>query len=199
MSTPVLDQLSHRYTLEGKPLVSVSKVIYSLIKKSFEGVDEAVLKNAAERGILVEKYATEWLQTGGVETPADERLDVLDRLECFGRWRDAVEPTMIEAQRLVWSDDAAGMLDFVLSIAGKRYIVDLKCTAQPEATWILQVGAYLKMHPDTSIDGGAVLHINPKYKQGYIWREYAKADAIAKWSAALEWYRILTQLKAEAA
>jgi hypothetical protein len=171
----------------------VSKVLDAVIKKSFEGVDPEILRNAAERGTLTEKYATEWLSTGGVIVPGDERDDVNQRLECFERWYDRKKPKLIQAQQLVWSDEVAGMLDFILEIDGQRWLVDMKCTARPEASWALQVGAYasLSQHEGPS----AVLHINPTYADGYKWREYQTETIKRQWASAYNWYKTLAELK----
>ena len=193
---PVLDHDIHQYTLEGKPLTSVSRVLDAIIKKSFEGVDPEILRNAAERGKLVEAHATVWMSTGGV-VAVNERTDVLERLECFGRFMDHKKPKLLSAQQLVWDAEQgiAGMLDFILEIDRSEWLVDMKVTAQPEASWALQVGAYceLSRHSGPS----AVLHINPKYKEGYIWRVYDTAAVKRQWRAALAWFKVLTELKAE--
>lgn len=192
---PVLDREKHAYTLEGKPLISVSRVLDTVIKKSFEGVDPEVLRNAAARGTLVERYATEWLATGGVVVPADERQDVIDRLEGFARFVDAFNPKLVVAQQLVWDSEQgiAGMLDFILEIQGVEWLVDMKVTASPEKAWALQLGAYLALSRHAG--PAAILHINPKYANGYMWREYDSAACVKQWGAALAWYRVLEQLK----
>lgn len=197
---PILDHSQHVYTLAGKPLVSVSRVTYSLIKKSFDGVDKAILESAADRGIRLETYGTHLLKHGTVTTEPDERQDVLDRLEALERWWIHAKPELIDAQRIVWceKDCTAGTLDWLLLLNGKNYIVDLKATSQPEKTWILQLGAYYSMLPGF-VDGLAILHINPKYMDGYIWREYDPMKAADYWRRALAWYRALQELKAEAA
>ncbi len=191
---PVLDVEKHTYSLNGQPLVSVSRVIDTLMKKSWDGVDPEILRNAAERGQLVERYATEWLQTGGVVVPAGERNDVEERLYCFGRFYLKFKPRLIRFQERVWDaeDGVAGTLDFVLDIGGVDWLVDLKCTASFESTWALQAGAYCDL---ARHDGPcAVLHINPKFKNGYMWRVYDTAMVKRQWRAALEWYKVLQEL-----
>lgn len=198
---PVLDELSHRYVLEGKLLVSVSRVIDAVMRKSWEGVDPAVIENAAERGRRVEKWSTEMFRTGAVLPEGEDRADVLERLEAVESWYVQHAPVLIDAQRMVWStqDEVAGMIDYVLKFRNqKRYIVDMKCTAQAEATWPIQLGGYSSLSEEKP-DGVAVLHINPKFAKGYIWREYDPALVEGQWKAALRWYRVLQQLKAEAA
>ncbi len=197
---PVLDHAKHIYTIDGKPLISVSKVIDTVIRKSWEGVDPEVLRNAAERGMLTEKYATEWMQDGGgVIVPPElvnERPDVMLRLEGFGRWYDRTKPTLLRAQQLVWSesDGVAGTLDFILWINRQNWLVDMKCTARPEASWALQVGAYATLSDHHG--PCAVLHIKPDYPDGYKWRQYDTETVKRQWRSAFQWYKTLAELKA---
>lgn len=194
-----LDHATHTYS-DGsdRTWVSVSRVIDTVMKKSFEGVDPAVLANAAERGQKTERYCEEILRTGGCTMPAGERQDVQDRVEAFYHWYSEKTPTFIDAQRIVSSeaDCVAGCLDFLLSDIDALCVVDLKCTASPEKSWALQIGAYMTYCPEARTC--AVLHLNPKYKSGWIWREYDPLIVKSQWASALNWYKTLVSLKAEA-
>ena len=193
-----LDAATHTYS-DGtdRKWVSVSKVIDAVMKKSFEGVDPDVLANAAERGIRVERYATEILTTGGCSLPVGERKDVSDRVEAFYDWYQKTSPLLLAAQEIVSSeaDGVAGSLDFLLSVSERRTLTDLKCTASPEKSWALQVGAYATYCPQAQDCG--ILHLNPKYKNGWIWRPYDPLIVKSQWASALNWYRTLQSLKAE--
>ncbi len=194
----VLDPETHIYS-DGtdRKWTSVSKVISTVMAKSWEGVDPAVIANAAERGQRVENYATEILRDGGCSVGADERQDVQDRVGNFYDWYEAVKPDFISAQDIL-SDEVnriAGTRDFKLLIDGLVVAVDLKCTASPEPAWALQIGGYDSMDPTEKC---AVLHINPKYAKGWIWREYEPVTVRDQWRSALSWYRTLEQLKAKA-
>lgn len=202
-ATIQLDEASHTYSLYGKPFVSVSKVIDAVMKKSWEGVPAEVLANAAERGSIVEGYTTEMLRTGYVTPPNTERDDVLARMEGVERWYQTMNPVLIDAQRKVYSEElgVAGTLDYLLRIGNGicvgRWLVDMKCTAQAEKSWILQLGAYLDLLGE-EVDGAAVLHINPSFAKGFIFRAYEVEAAKRQWRTALNWYRTLQELKAEA-
>jgi hypothetical protein len=194
-----LNPESHIYSDEtGREFTSVSRVISTVIAKSFEGVDPAVLANAAERGRRVEDYATEILKTGGCSIAAGEREDVVERVGGFWRWCEEAKPELIEAQKIVTDGELiAGSLDYAMLIGAGDYIVDLKCTASPEPSWALQIGAYVEMYPKRPNyqPGCAVLHLNPKYKNGWIWREYDPMIVRSQWASALAWYRTLQTLK----
>lgn len=194
----VFEPETHTYRNEGREYISVTKLISTVIRKDIDGVDPAVLANAAERGIRTEAYATQLFRDGVVTTAPGERNDVLDRLECVERWWKEAKPEFIAAQTIVHDDvnGIAGQLDYSLRVGGKKALVDMKCTANPEASWRLQVGGYFEMSPDHDICG--VLHINPKYAKGWIWREYDPFIVRSQWRSAVGWYKVLKSLKAEA-
>ena len=100
-------------------------------------------------------------------------------------WLDT-NPDYIEDQVIVADPEAgiAGTLDLRTSTS----VVDVKCTSKEEADWKLQVGAYRYMMG--RYVGTAVLHINPKTKKGYMWREYDTKQCLALWEVVREaWMR----------
>lgn len=194
-----LDEATHTYSDgTGAKLISVSSVLKRVLVKSWADVDPAVIENARERGVRVERYATEILRDGGCTIDHDERQDVQDRVAGFYAWYEATKPVFIDTQIRVSADGVAGTLDFVLNINAMIHIVDLKCTASPEADWPIQVGSYSEMYPQCHT-GTAVLHINPKFAKGYIWRPYDPETVRGQWRAALAWYRVLEALKVKEA
>ncbi len=196
----VLDPVSHEYS-DGteRKWTSVTRLISTVIRKDIDGVDPAVLANAAERGIRTEAYATEILRTGSCTIAEGERQDVVDRVECFWRWYEIEKPQLIAAQIIVKDEInlIAGQLDFTLLWRDRRVLVDMKCTANPEASWRLQCGAYDSMSEEKHDEVG-VLHVNPKYAKGYIWRPYDPMIVRSQWNAAVQWSKVLQTLKAEA-
>ena len=134
-----LDATTHIYSDEtGREYTSVSRVINTVIAKSFDGVDPAVLANAADRGIRTERYATEILKNGWCEIQAGtERADVSERVEGFWNWYKQTGAELISEQQIV-SDETngiAGSLDWTLLVGAGDWIVDLKCTSAPEPAW----------------------------------------------------------------
>ncbi len=197
----VLDAETHTYS-DGTPRkwVSVSRVIDAVMKKSFEGVSPEVLENAAERGRRTEDYCTEILKTGGCSMPGTERRDVEERVTAFYDWYSQVKPIFIDAQRIVSneSDGVAGCADFLVRMPDTHRVClpDLKCTASVEKTWALQLGAYMTYCPEAQ--DCAILHLNPKFVKGWIWRAYDPLIVKSQWASALNWFKTLQSLKAEA-
>ncbi len=194
-----LDAETHVYS-DGtdRKWISVSRVIDSVLKKSFDGVDPAVLANAAERGRKTEDYCTAILKDGYVIIPEGEREDVRDRVKAFYDWFSTVKPALIASQKIVHGevDGVAGCLDYLWVGHQGRTLADLKCTAQPEKSWALQLGAYVT-YCDVETDECGILHLNPKFKNGWIWRAYDPMIVKSQWASALNWFKTLQSLKVE--
>lgn len=193
----------HAYWLNGKQLPSVSQVIRAVYpQKSFDGVDPAVIENARERGVLVERYLCEYVRTGAVRTDDGERADVLERLDIvIPWWEKNMADKAIECQKIVSDGAIAGTADFVFSIPRSGYIdyrvIDLKNTASPEKDWPLQGAAYGQLYGDGVVYGCAVLHVSPKrYKEGVKLIEYDYQRAFEWWLKARDWYFAMKEIAA---
>lgn len=187
--TVQLDPTTHTYYDPDDPdkdYVSVTSVIRLLgIRKSFHGVNPAVLRFAAERGMAVESILYDLIrgQASSVTIPTLEqngrtlRESVMDFLPGVRRWLEDKKPQYVAHQVIVSDPQAgiAGTLDLVIP----GFVVDAKCTSQEEMDWKLQVGAYCEMYPEDAEP--AVLHINPKFKKGYIWRKYDSDQCQKAW------------------
>lgn len=183
-----------------KKLTSVSQVIKIVYaKKSWDGVDEAIIENARARGTAVDDYVAEYIRTGRVSMPAGEREDVIERVTIavdllekhYGQRRKA------EAQKIVYDADrgVAGCADIVID---DEEVVDLKATYQPEADWMLQIGGYAWLGKYSK---SAILHVSPKfYKKeqcgGKLLR-YSTTSAAFWFHDALQWFEKTKELERE--
>lgn len=203
MSTPVLDELSHRYHLEGRPLESVTRIIKNVWpnKPTFENAPVHVLEHARHRGERVDYWVCEYARLNG-NVDVDDDADVVQSVEFFDKWWQKVKPQYIDHQRMVW-DEAAGVcgkFDLLLLIEGSPVIVDVKRTHNEEETWPIQVGAYrdLYHHMPTGdqfhISDVAVLHIHPRFKSGYIYRKYGTNEAVEAWRSTLAFWRTVQSI-----
>jgi hypothetical protein len=191
----------HRYWMDGRELVSVSRVIEAVYpKKSFDGADPAVIENARERGSRVDAYMSEYLRTGNVTTAEDERPDVRERLDILIGWFDVnIGAVHVDCQQIVTDGNVAGMPDFGFTWNGVRRLIDLKCTSAPEKAWALQLGAYATLaettEPGYSVGVCEVLHISPKrYKSGVKLIQYDPMIVRRQWRDAVAWYRTMQEL-----
>lgn len=183
-----------------KKLVSVSSIIKTVYaKKSWDGVDEAVIENARERGMKVDDYLATYITTGRVEIHEDERDDVKERVgiavdlleKHYGQRRKT------ESQVIVYDPDLgiAGCADIVID--GEE-VVDLKSTYSPEVDWMLQIGGYawLGKYFRTSI-----LHVSPRFykKEGVGGKrlKYNATSAMFWWNDATAWWLKTKELEHE--
>ncbi len=196
MTTPVLDELSHRYHIEGKPLESVTRAIKFCWpnKPSFDAAPPNVLEHARHRGERVDYWVCEYARTSG-EIDIEDDPDVVESVELFDKWWNKVKPVYLYDQRMVWNEYFCGKLDLMLMIENRACIIDVKRTYNEEETWPIQVGGYLDLYNHTprgdqfNVEETAVLHIHPRFKNGYIYRRYDAAEAVRWWRATADFYQ----------
>ena len=172
----------------------VTDVIRGVFPSNYDGVDEAVLENAARRGREVEALCYEYAVHGSVEGECSE--DAVPRLEAFDRFWTKYRPEYISHQQTNHREDIAGTLDLLLAIDGKLTIVDLKCMAQTDKKWPVQLGAYAWMTSD--VEAVAVLHLTPSLnKAGFKLRDYDLVQARRWWNATLDFWRMKQEIDAQ--
>lgn len=204
MANLFLDERHQYFDLDsGEQLTSVTQVIRLLkIRKSFHGVDQAILDFASERGKAVESilYALLRGEQASIDVPQWEQngtslsASIRQRVPGIQQWVKDSGCVYIADQKMVCDLESgvAGTLDLIADVPSDsgthRYVIDVKATAKEEFLhWSCQLGAYVSMYlnecpsPDLRC---AILHINPKFKKGYIFREYDLADCSDKWSFA---------------
>lgn len=181
--------MHHKYWYGGRELASVSSVIRTVYnKKTWDGVDEAVVENARIRGSLVDDYFSEYLRTGFVDIPEGERMDVLDRVIIAHKlFKKHFGDIAAIPQVIVFSleDGVAGTVD----IDCDDLAIDLKATYSPEPSWILQLGAYIKYK---GAKRGAILHVSPKLYKNNGGGKVIHVDAdeaVKLWDDALVWWK----------
>lgn len=195
---PVLDELSHVYHLEGKPLTSVTRVIKSVWpnRPTFDQAPIHVLEHARHRGERVDYWVCEYASRNG-NIEVDDDTDVVQSVNFFDQWWSKTQPSYLDHQRTVWSEAAGvcGRFDLLLLIDGRPTIVDVKRTHNEEETWPIQLGGYRDLyHHSTSgdqfrINDIGVLHIHPRFKAGYIFRHYNVNEATECWQATVQFWK----------
>lgn len=189
----------HSYTHipTNRKLESVSNVIRTVYnKKSWDGVEEAVIENARIRGSRVDQYFADYLRTGYVEIPEGERIDVIERMVIAHRIFEGTyaDRKSGRSQVIVYSleDGIAGTADIVVD---DHIVVDLKATYSPEVSWILQIGAYATYLP---ADEAAIIHASPKFYKKIGGGKLIKYNAdYAKqlWASAVKWWHEINEVK----
>ena len=179
----------HRYWLGDKELASVSSVIRSVYpKKSWDGVDRAVIERARERGSRVDAYLSKYVTTGNVMTEPGEWVEVLERLDrVVAWWNRNVNGVPVSTQKILYSerDGIAGTADFVIG----DMVMDLKNTAQIEKSYAIQVGAYAEYE---NASRAGVLHVTAK---SCAFVPYNAEDIRSLWNQARQWWQCIRKLE----
>ncbi len=197
----------HRYFYGKRQLTSFSRMletVYPIKREELEAVKLArpgLIEHAAERGSRVNAYADQYVLMGSVELPTGEWQDVADRVECFVNWFDKAKPEVLGVQQIVYDleDGVAATKDYDLRFdgtTGTSVICDMKCTANPDWTWKLQLGC----HQVYTLRGlpVMVLHINPdKYAKigGVKLLSYDWHECMTMFDAARQWWRQIQKAK----
>ena len=126
MSTLLFYDDSHKYTVDGEEVPSVSELTRFLTREMYSEVPQYVLDNAAQRGTKIHK-ATEALDVyGKVEIDSD----LVDYLKAYVSFRKEVNPEWEKIEWSVCNDKLyAGTLDRYGLVGGVPTILDVKTTA----------------------------------------------------------------------
>ena len=177
---PIFDELAfdeekHIYKLNGAVVPSVTQIMKPLSSALYKGVDENVLKMAAERGTAVHN-AIENFILFGIEDLGEERLGYF---EAFKKWWKDVKPEPLATEHRVYHKSLryAGTADLPAIIEGKRIVVDYKTSATVNKMLTgVQLEAYAKAYESQGIeiDGKAILHLKNDGNYSYLY--YQKND-----------------------
>lgn len=133
------DAKNHQYTLDGRPLISVTQLMKKHgLAPDYSGINADVLERAAERGTLVHKEIEEYVKNGTAGF-TNEMADFADYVENNGI-------TVQESEITVHNDICAGTIDLVMEDGTDLIIADIKTTAtlNTEAvSWQLSIYAEL--------------------------------------------------------
>lgn len=184
----------HSYWRGDKRLASVSSVIREVwpVKPSWDGVDEAVIANARERGVECDQLFSGWINGTLKEIPVGTREDARERFDALRNWWKA-RPAM--AQEIVADDEIAGTVDLII-VGGGAEIWDIKNTAQIESTYSFQIAAYCdlyeRMYGDRPKKGGVIHVTKPKDKPVKVKAvPFNLETALSEWRLMREFYSMV--------
>lgn len=199
---PVLDELSHKYSIGGKQLDSVTHIIKAVwpTPPTHEQAPLSVLEKARYRGERVDYWTGHYAENDG-EIDVEDKPDVVERMDIFHDWWQLEKPEFIAQQMTVWNEHACGRLDLLLRWKGYLTILDAKCTYEPQETWPIQVGGYSDLYSGPEpINRIGTLHINPRFEvgrkyqgvrcnqRGIVFRDYDVPKAQMWWRSTLNFY-----------
>lgn len=136
------DPEKHLYTLDGKPLISVTQLLRKHgLAPDFSGIDEEVLARKAERGTMIHKEIEEYVKSAVIGF-TDELQQFIDLTEKSGiEW--------CNSEKMVNNDLVAGTIDLEGFIGSQMVIADIKTGVKIEydtVRWQLALYAYLAGH-----------------------------------------------------
>jgi hypothetical protein len=157
----------HRYWRGSKELLSVSHVIKSVwpFKPNFTGAKLAVLANALNRGVEVDRLWSRYLAGDLKIVPAGTRQDSLRLFLRLKRWwSDHAHSDIVRTQVILADDQVAGTCD-ILDM-DRHDLFDLKTTYAIEAYYACQLGAYGALHYATfgkPVKKLGMIHLTERY------------------------------------
>ncbi len=127
------NELTHKYTLDGKELISVTQLMRKHnLAPNYSMVNEEILSAAARKGTLVHKEIETYIKTG--------EMGFSDELEQFINL--SKDLNILSSEQILHNDLIAGTYDLL----GEGFIGDVKCTStthKEAVSWQLSLYAYL--------------------------------------------------------
>lgn len=193
-----LDPETHTYYRGLQKLVSVSKIIKTVMPTDYSAVAEDVLEHAKRRGILVDALFCQYLNGEPLRYPKGTPVDYVDsngtRKSVMDEGRALIEKLIpfwdrlgikgALAQVILADDDTAGTCDV---LAGD-WIFDLKCVSSLQPSYALQLGGYRALHGKPL--NLAVIHVNKTLKEPRL-VEYKAAECEVDFRCIREAYRVV--------
>ena len=177
---PIFDELSfeeerHIYRLNGIEIPSVSTIMKPLSDSQYFGVDEEIMRRAAERGTAVHNAIENYLKFGIVDI-SPEYQGYMDAFLKFMEDFD-VKPLATESRVYHKTLRYAGTADMPAIVNGQVICVDFKTSASVNKMLTgIQLEGYAKAYESHGLnfDGKAILHLKKTGK--YSWVYYDKND-----------------------
>lgn len=136
----LFDQEAHAYTLDGRPVPSVTQVLAQL--EDYSGIPTQVLERKARLGTAVHKacelHLADELDEGSLHP------DVAPYLDQFRSWLSASRFEPVLSERKVFSKrfQFAGTLDLFGTMQSRRVLIDIKTACNVMPTFGPQTAAY---------------------------------------------------------
>lgn len=155
MNDLVFDKETHTYTLDGKPLISVTQLMEKNgLSPNYNGVDEETLKASAERGTLIHKEIEDYIKKGEIGFTK----------ECAEFVSYVRENNIaIKGSEVTFHNDiVAGTCDLIInSQKGYLIVADIKTTStlhKESVAWQLSLYAYLS--GNNAMNHGQAFHFS---------------------------------------
>lgn len=134
---------------------------------SYNAIPKRILDAAADRGKRLHALVEDYVKGAGVWGVDDDLVTY---------WRDA--ETWLQDKKIIESErryyDTAmmltGQVDLIVEMGGGKWVVDIKTTREPHASWLLQGSAYkhLAELSGHKIDGVMFVQVGPGKPVEYV-------------------------------
>ena len=138
-----LDEDSHKYTVDGEPVPSVSEITRFISREIYGEISQYTLENAAARGTKVHKATESLDHYGSVE--ADE--ETAPYLEAYIKFRREHKVKWIHIEWMLdYKDQFCGTLDRTGEIDGVETLVDIKTSSSlQKVLYTAQLSLYMML------------------------------------------------------
>ncbi len=135
------DPERHEYSIDGVRVPSVTEILSVVV--SFEGIPEAVLANARDRGDKLAKAIN--LENRGVLDRSSLDAETLAGVDAWAQFLAAHEATVVESENPVYHAGLryAGTPDCILAVGDEYWLPDVKASYAPPATVGAQTFGYV--------------------------------------------------------
>lgn len=135
----VFEKTSHTYRLDGKVLPNVSTILNFIFPDKYKNIPAFILQNKATHGTkvhsgvqLLEAYQTTLEQVKKWQLGVYVELSIEEYLKI----REKHNFTVLEMEQVVYTQDYAGTFDLIIEMEGKRYLCDIKTTAELDEEYL---------------------------------------------------------------
>lgn len=131
----------HLYTLNDKPLISVTQLMQKLgLAPDYSRVNPDLLKKTAQYGTIVHEEIEHYIKY--------REIGITIELQEFIKYISKNKVEVLESEYMVHNDIVAGTIDLILSKNNKPIIADIKTTTQVHydaVSWQLSIYLYLML------------------------------------------------------
>ena len=170
------DEATHRYSLNGYILPSVTQIMKPLSSAEYKDINESVLRNAAERGSAVHEAIEHKIKYDFDDCPAEYEA----YFNAFKNFARDYSPEWLHSEMRTYHRQLmyAGTVDLICKIGGETFLVDFKTTSKINHMLTrVQLEAYAQALSsfEIDVDRKAILHLRKDGK--YSFERYEKNDS----------------------
>ena len=183
-----LDEESHKYTVDGNPVPSVSEITRFISREIYSEISQYTLDNAAARGTKVHR-ATESLEILG-DAEVDE--EIAPYVEAYVKFR---REHQVHWDKVEWmacyQDQFCGTLDRIGVVDGEETVLDIKTSSSiQKVLYTAQLSLYMMLARENGFEPKkmVILHLTKdgNYKLVELQEDNELANALLKLHNALK-------------